>query len=497
MSRFRVAVGAILTECNQIGGVVIDLSWFERYTLARGEEILEIDSGVVGGMLNVLKNRQATPVPLVFASTCPGGPIASDCYAQLKTELLDRLKQALPVDGVLLPLHGAATVEDVDDPEGDLIRSVRDIVGPSVPIVATLDLHAHVTSTMVRHANALVAWETYPHRDTYTTGERGAQLLMDTLEGRCQPQMVMAKVPVITSAIRGSTEGDDPFADLMRHAKSHEGQNGILSTSVFLIHPYLDQEDMGSGCVVVADGDLDRAETLAREVATMYWARRFDLEPEVFTPAEAIEKGQKIPGGPIVLVEAADCCGGGAVGDSIATLRALLEADAAGIVQVVDPEAAVLCHQSGIETEVTFPLGHKLDPRWGKPIPVTGKVTGLSDGQFTYAGGIWDGVEGQMGPSAVLTVGNVQILIASHATYDWLDEQYQSLNLDPSTAKFVVVKNPMNYRMVFEEIAKEVFILNTPGPTPPTVRHISFQKLKRPYFPLDENIPGMEPEILR
>ncbi|MCZ6634955.1 MAG: M81 family metallopeptidase [bacterium] len=497
MSRFRVAIGSIFTECNQLGGVVIDLSWFERYTLARGEDILDIDSGVVGGMLNILKDHQTDPAPLIFASTCPGGPIASDCYAQLKAELLNRLKTALPVDGVLLPLHGAATVEDVDDPEGDLIQSVREIVGAQIPIVATLDLHAHVTADMVRHADALVAWETYPHRDTYTTGERGARLLMDTLEGKCRPQMAMAKVPVITSAIRGSTEGNDPFADLMRHAKSHEGQNSILSTSVFLIHPYLDQADMGSGCVVVADGDLDRAESLAREVATMYWARRFDLEPEAFTPAEAIEKGRKIDAGPIVLVEASDCCGGGAVGDSIATLSALIEAKVTGIVQVVDPETAATCHQAGVGTEITVPLGHKLDPRWGKPITVTGRVVRLGDGRFTYTGGIWDGVEGEMGPSAILAVGNVQILVASYGTYDWLDEQYRSLNLDPSAAKFVVAKNPMNYRIAYGEIAKQVFVLNTPGPTPPTVRHVKFRNLKRPYFPLDEEIPGLTPVILR
>ena len=147
--------------------------------------------------------------------------------------------------------------------------------------------------------------------------------------------------------------------------------------------------------------------------------------------------------------------------------------------------------------EITVPLGHKLDPRWGKPITVTGRVVRLGDGKFTYTGGIWDDVEGEMGPSAVLAVGNVQILIASYGTYDWLDEQYRSLNLDPSATKFVVAKNPMNYRIAYGEIAKEVFVLKTPGPTPPTVRDVKFRKLKRPYFPLDEEIPGLTPVILR
>ena len=149
---------------------------------------------------------------------------------------------------MLLPLHGAAAGEDVEDLEGDLILAVRQLVGEGIPVVATLDLHANVTPEMVRHADALVAWETYPHRDSFSTGERGARLLLNTLDRVCRPKMAMGKVPVITSAIHGSTEGDDPFADIMRFAKSHEGKNGVLSTSVFLLHPFLDQEGMGSGC---------------------------------------------------------------------------------------------------------------------------------------------------------------------------------------------------------------------------------------------------------
>ena len=145
----RVAIGSVFTECNQLGGMIIDMSWFERYELCRGDEILRIGSGVVGGMLRVLREAGAEPVPLVWASTCPGGQVESACYAQLKGELIAGLRDALPVDGVLLPLHGAAAVENVDDLEGDLIRAVREIVGARIPIVVTLDLHAHVTADMV------------------------------------------------------------------------------------------------------------------------------------------------------------------------------------------------------------------------------------------------------------------------------------------------------------------------------------------------------------
>lgn len=494
----RIAIGSILTESNLLGGVPIDMDWFERYELYRGEAILQIDTGAVGGMLAVLRQHRAEPVPLLYASTCPGGPLTSECYARLKGELIERLQQALPVDGVLLPLHGAAAVEDIGDLEGDLIKAVRQVVGETVPIVATLDLHTHVTADMVHNADGLVAWETYPHRDAVSTGERGARLLMDTLEGRCRPTMAMAKVPVITSAIHGSTEGDDPFAHIMRRAKAFEARAAVLSTSAILVHCVLDQPGMGSGALVITDDDRALAVELASELARDFWARRFDLEPQVHPPEEAIARGLATEG-PVVLVETADCCGGGAAGDSVHTLKALIDAGVqqTALVPVVDPDAAAACHAAGVGGELNLEIGHRNDPRWGQPIALAGRVARLGDGRFHYTGGIWGGVEGEMGPSAVLEIGAVQVLISSFATYDWADEQFRALQMDPATAKFIVAKNPMNYRMAYGGLEPAVFILDTPGPTPPTMRHARFTRLERPYFPLDEEIPGLEPTVLQ
>jgi len=498
MPQPRVAIGTIFTECNQLGGLPITLDWFERYELLRGEAILHLTAGVAGGMLGVLREADITPVPLLYASTCPGGHLTADCYQTLKTELLTTLRQNLPVDGVLLPLHGAAAVEDVGDLEGDLIEAVRALIGPTIPLIATLDLHAHVTAAMVRHADALLAWETYPHADAFTTGQRGARLLVDCLAGRARPTMAMGKVPVITSAIHGSTHGGDPFAQLMRQAKALEGQDGILSTSMILVQPYLDQPEMGSGAIVITNNDLPTAMRHAEELANAYWARRFDLEPQSWSPTEAIQAGLKVTGGPVLLVETADCCGGGAAGDSIATLAALLAqaVNEPAIVPVVDPAAAQRCHEAGVGATVSFALGHHQEPRWGTPITVTGQVKRVSAGRFRYQGGIFDGVEGNMGPTAVLAIGAIEVLITTYGTYDWRDEQFRALELQPQAAKFVVVKNPMNFRLAYGEYAKATFILDTPGPTPPTLRHISFQQVTRPYFPRDAEIPGLHPTIL-
>ncbi|MCP4169805.1 MAG: M81 family metallopeptidase, partial [Fuerstiella sp.] len=223
-----------------------------------------------------------------------------------------------------------------------MIRRARQLVGADIPIIVTLDLHAHVTQDMVEFSNAIIAWETYPHHDQYQTGERAAQLLLDVLGGHCHPTMAMGKVPVITSAVHGSTNDDDPFADVMRYTKSLEQRTDVLSTSLFLIHPYMDCENMGSGGLVVTDDNPSLAAELATDIALKYWDRRHDLEPKTLPPPAAIAQGLQVKGGPVILVETSDCCGGGAAGDSIATLSALVDSDSDvfSIVPVVDPQAA-------------------------------------------------------------------------------------------------------------------------------------------------------------
>ena len=166
----KIALGSIFIECNHFGGTPADLETFERSQLDYGSDILAYKTGTVGGMVETLRKENTEIYPLLVASACPSRHITQACYEQLKDELLSRLKKALPVQGVLLALHGAAAAENVGDIEGDLLESVRSLVGPSIPIVATLDLHAHVTEQMIHTADALLAWETYPHADAWETG---------------------------------------------------------------------------------------------------------------------------------------------------------------------------------------------------------------------------------------------------------------------------------------------------------------------------------------
>lgn len=495
----RIAFGTFLTECNNLGGTPTDLARFELYEFLRGEASMEAASGAARGFLTVFAERGATPVPLLAASTCPGGPLTGACWTTIRDGMLEATREAIAsggaLDGIALSLHGSGTVEDVDDPEGELLAALREIVGDA-PIVATLDPHGNVTAKMVAAADALLGWHTYPHVDTVESGERAARLLFDMLDGKVRPKMALAKVPVIVSGVCGQTDAG-PFADVMNRALEMERRPGVLSTSVFLVHPYLDLPDMGGGGLVITDGDAAEATRLATELAELYWAKRFELEPPTYSPAEAIARGKEVEGGPVLLVECADCSGGGAAGDSVATLRALLELapEAVSYSYVVDAEAAAQCCAAGVGATVEVAIGHSLDPKFGQPLRVSGTVERcLPTGDFVYDGGAWDGIAASMGPSAVLRLGEARVLITTNATYDWKDEQLRAAGLDPDAAKFIVVKSPMNYRIGYPQ-AKAAYILDTPGATPATLRNAGHKRIARPYFPLDEEIAGLVPVV--
>ena len=489
----RIAIAGILTECNDFTSALITEADFERVELLRGDQMLKRNDGVVGGALSELaKHPNFTPVPLLFTSTIPGGALTDQCFSTFHDEIIERAKNAGQFDGVLLLLHGAAVSESVADIEGELLESMRKVVGYDIPIMVTLDLHAHITEKMVALSTALFGWETYPHMDSFTTGARAADLIVKTINREVNPVQVMAKVPVLTSAINASTERPGPFFDLMKKAKKWEHEDKCLSSSVFLVHPYIDRPNMGSGALIVTDNDPQAAAQMAREIAQEYWDRRQEFEPDVWKPEDAIRDALHNKVGRSVLTEVADTCGGGSAGDCVAVLRALLEIDPEikAIYPVVSPQAAALAAEAGIGSQIELHVGAEIDKKWGPPVKISGTVLKVSDGNYMYQGGVWDGASGHMGTTAVVRVGALDIVIATFPTYEWRDEQYRSLGLDPADYKLIVVKNPMNYYMTYHPIADNFYVIDSPGPTPATCKSLVYKQMQRPFFPFDDVIPG-------
>lgn len=300
----RIAIGQISQESNAFVTQSTELEHFLNSFVLEGDDLFALadTQTEVAGALRVCRLAGVEIVPLIATRSVSGGPLSRTCYATLKSRLLDRIAPANNLDGIFLSLHGSMLADGEDDPEGDLLASVRVLVGDQLPIVATLDLHANVTQRMIQHATALVAYTHYPHDDGETTGERGVRLLLQTISGDVRPVMVMAKVPILVSGCNGQTFGDAPMRHFEQQARAWEQHPEVLSVSSIQVHPNLDQPGLGCGTIVVTNGNATLAEQIARPMATAFWERRWDFMPEIFTVTQAVERGRSIDG-PVVLVD--------------------------------------------------------------------------------------------------------------------------------------------------------------------------------------------------
>lgn len=490
----RIALGQISCESNTFSNFVCDLDTVRRtgYIHEGGAVFtLRDKSNEVAGMIAAVEAAGETVVPLLASRWNSSAVVTAECYVYLRERLLARLDEAGKVDGVLMSCHGSMVAEGVDDPEADLAKAIRHKVGPDVPVVMTLDLHGNVTQPMVANLTAILGYREYPHDDPVTTGERAARLLLETILEDINPVMAWVRLPMILTAFNASTKGDGPFARLMNQAKRLEGETGVVSASLQFVGSYIDIPDMGCSTIVITDGDRRRASREARKLAVDYWSCRHEFLVDTVSVAQAVSRGRLIEGGPIILLDTADTTGGGAAGDSIDLVKGLIESRVSepSLAMVVDPEGVQTCLRAGVGNEVTVELGHKVDPRWGAPVTLTGRVLTVADGTFTYSGGIFGGTVGAMGPSVVLEIGSIQLLVQSLPTYDWSDEQYRSVGMNPETAKFVQAKNMMNFRNAYRNIMKGHFVLDLPGPTPADMASLPFRRADRPWFPLDGEMP--------
>jgi microcystin degradation protein MlrC len=498
----RIAVAQISSESNHFVTGLAGLDFFRTTGyLLEGPELLGLNrtDTEVGGFLSVLQSEeQVEVVPLVAARANSGNPLSAECYHSLKQRLLEGLQRDRPVQGILLSCHGSMGVQDLDDPEGDLAGALREIVGPRVPLALTLDLHGNLTRSMVHAADILLAYHTYPHRDAFQTGQRAARLLLQAARGRSRPAMALARLPLILTSFNASTEGDGPFAKLRRQAdRMEQTRPEVLSASVFNVGAYIDVPEMGCSSLVITEDDEALAGQLARRLALRHWGERESYRVEPLTVADAVERGRRIQGGPILLLDTADTTGGGAAGDSIALVRSLIELRVSEpcLAMVVDPQAVADCRHREPGSRFQVEVGHRLDPQWGKPLAVEAVLRRKSEGRFRYRGGILGGTEVSMGPSVVLQTGSLQLLVVSRPTYEWADEQYRSMGLDPRRAKFVCVKNMMNFRVGYGGIMKAVFVVAVPGPTPADMGMLPFRRIRRPVYPLDAMPETVEPEM--
>jgi microcystin degradation protein MlrC len=487
----RIAVGQFLQESNTFSPKPCTLETFQSVFLRHGSEVLTAfgNSRVeVPGFLATLKGAGVEPVPLLAASALAGGPVTRQAFESIMTEFERRLAAAGRLDAVLLALHGAMCIEDESDAESEIIERVARALPAGTPIGVTLDLHGHITPRMLQPNVFYVGYREYPHIDMYETGVRVAETMLETLRGGIQPRMALTKLPMIVSPSKARTV-DEPLRSILPVARQMEAAGEILHASFFPVQPWLDIPDLGFAVLICANGDAAAAQRAADRLATLVWQRRQEFDPELVSLKEAIETGLGSEGTTIV-GDSGDGPSGGSAADNVAVLSALLAAgsDRAGrlsYLTLCDAEAAAACAKAGVGATLTLDVGHKVSRNDGKPVRVNCRVHTISDGSFVMLGAGAQGVRLELGLTAVVSIGDVRLVLRSLPAMEWDIGIYTAFGLRLEEASLVFVKSPSHFRVSFAPHARRILIADTPGPTCPNMRRLVLHRVTRPLYPLD------------
>ena len=485
----RIAIGQLMQESHSFTTIPCSWSQFEAAYIHHGADLVAAMQNArveMAGALDVARRHQAEVVPLMACSAVSSGHILQPVFESLLGELLDRLRAALPVEGVFLALHGAMASEQDDDASGRVLEEVRRIVGPDVPIAASLDLHANVTRKMVDQATILVGYQTCPHVDLFEAGAKAMDLLIATVAGQIDPRMALCRLPMLLPAEKSVTT-DGPFHELMQQAIALEQAGQVLSASLFYVQPWLDLPDVGASVVVITDGHPERAAAEAEQLADAFWNKRFECVVHLTPLEEAVERALRATEFPVVMADGADSPSGGASGDSTALLSRFLASgtDREILLNITDPKAVEQAIQAGVGAEVTLTVGGWSTDLW-PPVTVTGNVRLISDGVLRFKGPSYRGIEFHRGRTVVLQIGSIHLQIMEKAVYQYDPELYKTVGADPREAHIVVVKSPSAFRAAFEPFAAQIIHVDAPGLTSSNLKNFPWKRLPRPFYPFDQ-----------
>jgi microcystin degradation protein MlrC len=495
----RIVTGGIAQETNTFQRELTTLADFQRLgfgVISRGWEISEFDGTgtVYGGVISSAKELGVELVPTTYGGVNPGGRVSREAFDLLRDEIVNGIRAALPIDGVLLVLHGAMALEDHDDAEGLLLAAVRDTIGPDLPIVAPLDLHTNLSDEMVERATALVGYREYPHVDMPEAGARALQLLAGTIKGEIRPTMAHVRLPLIVPNQSMVTTWQSPLKIAIDRARAMEQQPGVLAATLLGGFPFADVPFAGVSAIVVINDDTALARQCADELADICWERRADFAIRPTPVADAIGEAMAAPAGSVyVLADISDSGASGTAGDGTVILKGLLDANArsAAVAQIMDPEAVAACVGAGVGSDVTLSLGGKHDALHGDPVDVTGKVRLIHEGSFTLAGPMAAGTIASRGKTVVLEVGGpggIEVQITEIRGHPSDLNYFRAFGIEPTQRRILVLKSAAHFRAAFEPIATKVIEVDAPGISSPNLSSFTYQRLRRPIYPLDPDV---------
>lgn len=462
----RIAVGGIHTECSTYSPVLMAV---EDFRVLRDAELLGAE------YFNFLHADGIEHLPLLHARAVPGGPVSRAAYEAFKTEFLEKLRGALPLDGVYLAMHGAINVEGMDDAEGDWISAARAVVGHDCPIAASYDLHGNVSQRIIDQLDIFAAYRTAPHVDVRETMVRAWSMLVEALRSGSRPGVAWAKVPVLLPGECTSTE-DEPAKSIYLGLPAFDARPGILDANLMIGYVWAD-EPRATACAVVTGTDKAIASRAAEAIALQYWNARenFGFGPVTGPLEQMLDIAEKAGTSPIILADSADNPTGGGVGDRADVLRALIARNWQGalLAGITDRPAVEACFALGEGAALTLRIGGSLDPA-SVPAQVTATVQRLDD-----PGAAAD-------RQAVIRAGGIEIVLAARRRPYHNIEDFQRLGLDPKTVRLLVVKSGY-LSPELAPIANPNLMALTDGVVNQDIANLASDRRTRPVFPFDRD----------
>ncbi|MCW5730096.1 MAG: M81 family metallopeptidase [Alphaproteobacteria bacterium] len=485
MSR-KIFTACLGTETNSFSPIPTGMALFEQTMLVRGARHGERPNLFALPLIAWRRRAEALGwqvVESLAAFAMPAGDTTRHAYQTLRDEILSDLRNALPVDAVLLNLHGAMIAEGYPDAEGDLLARARDIVGPAVPIGVELDLHCHLTELKVRSATAIVIYKEYPHVDVVERAEELFTIVEGTLAGRIWPVMAMHDCRML--GIYPTTR--EPLESFVARMKALEGKDDILSVSLAHGFPWGDTPEVGTRVLVVAHGDGQKADALAKELGREVWARRDEMMPPFKSIDEALARAAGHNGyRPLVLADTADNPGIGAAGDSTFLLRQVIDQKIGGVAisPLWDPSVTALAFDAGLGAKLRVRIGGKLGPASGTPIDAEVTVKGLTGNAFQPFGGAL----APLGNMAWLRIGEndtdaIDIAVNDHRVQSFHPDCFSAVGIDPARCRALIVKSTQHFFAGFAPIAEEILYVAAPGTGAMDMRTLPHRHVTRALWP--------------
>jgi microcystin degradation protein MlrC len=420
-----------------------------------------------------------TVVESFFAATHPSGITVRAVYERIRDAILADLRAALPVDVVLLNLHGAMVADGYDDCEGDVLSRVRALVGPQAAVGAELDLHCHTTPLMFANATCLIAYKEYPHIDMVPRAAELYSICTAAARGEVRPVIAAYDCRMI-NVWRTAFE---PMKGLVARVQRLEGRDGVLSVSFGHGFPWGDVPDVGAKVWVVTDNDQRKAETLAAELGRAIWEMREATPIATLSVDAAIDRALSAPSGPVVIADMTDNPGGGAPGDNTGILRRLVERGVgeAALGYLWDPLAVELCRSAGRGARFELRIGGKAGRVSGDPIDLEVTVTALVDD--LHQTGLGGGRSALGNAAAVRISPGIDVALVSERCQVFAHDGFARLGIAPSQKRVVVVKSTNHFYAAFAPIAAEILYAAAPSAMPSDFAAIPYRKFNRPYWP--------------